>query len=213
MNSSLLLSFSAAKPKEAGFAIGPILFVVAILGILAAAIAAGSGSFNSGTTKETDRTKAAALIEIGQNLKIGFDRIVSLGVAHSLVVLNPNSTSNDNDIFSPTGGGINPPSVTMANTPTSDAWYYVDGAIPKQGTSANEKLAMIRVSATVCDQINLRANSMSTSPNSADYGDILNNTATGGAWPASLQGKQTGCINNSNSASPGWWFYQVLGVQ
>ena len=38
---------------NAGIAIGPILFIIAILAILAAAIAAGSGSFTAGTTSES----------------------------------------------------------------------------------------------------------------------------------------------------------------
>src|ERR1700728_5210589 len=50
--------------SDAGIAIGPILFIIALLGILAAAIAAGSGSFTSSTTNESDETKAAALINI-----------------------------------------------------------------------------------------------------------------------------------------------------
>ena len=61
---------------DAGIAIGPILFIIAILGILAAAIAAGSGSFTSGTQNEGNSTKASALIQIGENLKVGMDRIL-----------------------------------------------------------------------------------------------------------------------------------------
>ena len=63
----------------AGIAIGPILFIIAILAILAAAIAAGSGSFTSGTTSESAKTKASALIQIGENLKVGMDRLIMEG--------------------------------------------------------------------------------------------------------------------------------------
>ena len=45
----------AVRP-EAGIAIGPILFIIAILGILVAALSAGSGSFGSAAT--ADRIKA-----------------------------------------------------------------------------------------------------------------------------------------------------------
>src|SRR5580658_2534770 len=79
---------------DAGIAIGPILFIIAILGILAAAIAAGSGSFTSGTTAESSKTKAAALIQIGENLKIGMDRLImenEISVAN--VVIGVNNTS------------------------------------------------------------------------------------------------------------------------
>lgn len=39
--------------------------------------------------RESNRTKAAALIEIGQNLKIGFDRIVGNGTDFADVVIDP----------------------------------------------------------------------------------------------------------------------------
>jgi type II secretory pathway pseudopilin PulG len=199
---------------EAGIAIGPILFVVAILGILAAAIAAGSGSFTSSTTQESARTRAAAIIQIGQNLKLGFDRITGLGTAIGSVVLDPTSTANDNDIFSPTGGGINPPSVTMSNDPGNDIWYYVNAAMPNMGTGSTEKLAMIRVAADVCTQVNSRANALTT-PAAADVGNVpASGTLAGMAnWPAALNAKPTGCVNINTTNSVGTWFYQVLGVQ
>jgi hypothetical protein len=53
------------RNKEAGFAIGPILFVIAILGILALVVAAGFGDFSSaGTTDRitADMTSQANLI-------------------------------------------------------------------------------------------------------------------------------------------------------
>src|ERR1700733_6177658 len=94
-------------PPNAGSAIGPILFIIAILGILAAAIAAGSGSFTNGTASEGNSTKASALIQIGENLKVGMDRILmENGVDFISVVIGINNTSNTTDLFSPTGGGI-----------------------------------------------------------------------------------------------------------
>lgn len=200
--------------RDAGIAIGPILFVVAILAVLAAAIAAGSGSFTSGTSTETSRTKASAMIEIGHNLKVGFDRITGLGTDHTDVVIDPDSTSNDNDLFSPSGGGINTPSVTMANDPATDTWEYPTAAVPKLGTSSTETLAMIRISSAVCKQVNQRANSVAT-PAAADIGDPTTGAlgADAANWPNVLKGKMTGCINSNNADEPGYWFYQVLGIQ
>ena len=51
-----------------GIAIGPILFVIAILALLAAAIAAGSGSFTSGTSTEKAKLMATAILEQSSNL-------------------------------------------------------------------------------------------------------------------------------------------------
>lgn len=48
--------------REDGIAIGPILFVVAILAILATAIAAGSSTFASNASQETNRTNSGSMI-------------------------------------------------------------------------------------------------------------------------------------------------------
>lgn len=59
----------SARKNENGIAIGPILFVVAILGLLAAAIAAGSGSFTGSTSKDSARAMAEAILDIGRQVK------------------------------------------------------------------------------------------------------------------------------------------------
>jgi type II secretory pathway pseudopilin PulG len=206
---------------NAGIAIGPILFVVAILGILAAAIAAGSGSFSGSSNSEADRLAAAALMEIGDNLKIGMDRLVSSGYDPATVTINPAATTNDNDLFSPTGGGIVSPSLTMSCAScwadnSSDnriiRWWYPTGTIPNFGTSAVERLAMIEISAGACTQVNQKTNSIAT-PASANIGIIQNTVEVPAAWPLALKGKPVGCINNNNGNNPGYWFYQVLAIQ
>ena len=50
-------------PPQSGIAIGPILFIIAVLAILAAAIAAGSGSFTGGTSAERGKLMAATLLQ------------------------------------------------------------------------------------------------------------------------------------------------------
>src|ERR1700722_17739062 len=93
--------------NDAGIAIGPILFIIAILAILAAAIAAGSGSFSAPTSSESAKTKASAMIQVGDTLKIGMDRMtMENSIGWGGWNINTNDTSNTNDLFSPTGGGI-----------------------------------------------------------------------------------------------------------
>jgi type II secretory pathway pseudopilin PulG len=211
----LTSNYSIKRPPNAGIAIGPILFIVAILGILAAAIAAGSGSFTAGSNTEKNRSNAAAIIQIGQNLKVGFDRITGYGTIHTAVVIDVNNTTSDADLFSPSGGGIALPSAALANTPGTDVWYYVNGAVPKFGTTSTERIATLRVPSGVCDQINNKANGIAT-PAQIDVGDFTNQglaLAGAASWPASLQGKPIGCINSGNSGATGYWFYQVLGIQ
>src|SRR5580704_10446143 len=99
--------------NDAGIAIGPILFIIAILAILAAAIAAGSGSFTAPTASEGAKTKASAIIQLGDNIKMGMDRLtMENGVSFGNWVINTANTVNNTDLFSPTGGGISPPSTS-----------------------------------------------------------------------------------------------------
>ena len=92
---------------EAGIALGPILFIIAILAILAAAIASGPGSFNASTNTEGDKAKASAIVQVGDNLKVGMDRLITEnGVNYNGWTISPVNTSNNTYLFSPIGGGI-----------------------------------------------------------------------------------------------------------
>ena len=207
---------------EAGIAIGPILFIIAILAILAAAIAAGSGNFTAGTTTESNRTKASALIQIGENLKIGADRLVMENeVPFSSIDTNSANTTGNNELFSPEGGGITAPSYSLANNPSNngfanggDIWYYPMGAVPGLGTNSDEMLAVLSVGEGVCSEINNKANSLVT-PATAALGDFTSNsedTDIASGWPAVLNGHTVGCVQNS-SMSNEYFFFQVLVVQ
>ncbi|MDD5586031.1 MAG: hypothetical protein PHY92_03615 [Alphaproteobacteria bacterium] len=221
---------------DAGIAIGPILFIIAVLGILAAAIAAGSGSFTTSTTGESNRTKAAALIEQGQNLKVGMDRLMSYGdITLANILINEANTQDRYDLFSPTGGGIAAPSITMSATPTADNWYYVWMQYPGIGSTAasyggatGSKVAMLHVSPGVCDEINSKANAIApTNVPGASVGAVkadIDITDTGmidatgtDVWPPLFSGKPTGCVQNSDDTATGdaddYFYYQVIAVQ
>ena len=210
---------------NAGIAIGPILFIIAILAILAAAIAAGSGSFTTGTTTESNRTKSSALVQIGENIKVGMDRItLEGGIDPVLVDTNVSNTSLNNQLFSPVGGGIAPPSTSMSNIPGTDIWYFVDAPIKGIGTGAsNDIFAVLRVAPGVCAEVNNRAVANNNVPAVADLGNFAAGTITGGTstptytnWPSSgpdLVGVPVGCVANNNAGSVGDYFYEVLAVQ
>jgi type II secretory pathway pseudopilin PulG len=210
---------------DAGIAIGPILFIIAILAILAAAIAAGSGNFTGGTTNEGNKTKASAIIQIGENLKAGMDRLmIGNQLAYSSVDTNTQNTSGTNSLFSPAGGGISPPSYSLANNPSTDGtatngdvWFFPQGVVPGVGTGAGypDIVATLRVSQGVCSEINNKAASTAT-PAVNDLGNFTatgNNVITTAAWPAVRAGKLLGCVYNNNASSNGYYFYQILAIQ
>jgi len=202
--------------KNAGIAIGPILFIIAILAILAAAIAAGSGSFTSPTASESAKTKASAIIQLGDTLKMGLDRLtMENAVSWGNWVISVNETSGNNDLFSPTGGGISPPSISMAADPGNDVWYYPIAAVPGLGTPAPEQLAVLNVASDVCNEINNRAAGVLT-PAGGDLGDFSSTSdlspETSTNWPAALNGKTVGCVVNTHIGTR-YYFYEVLYVQ
>ena len=53
---------SRIKNNQRGIALGPILFIIAVLAILAAAIAAGSGGFTTSTSTESAKAMAEVII-------------------------------------------------------------------------------------------------------------------------------------------------------
>ncbi len=203
--------------NEHGIAIGPILFVVAILGILAAAIAAGSGAFSGDTTSESNNIKSSAFIEIGENLKTGVERLVANDIALTNINFDPTvSTSNSNDLFAPTGGGIAPPSAALLG-PAHNQWQYLLTTTTNGwGTAADDLLVYGFVpTQSLCEAINRRANGVTPVP-TVNIAILATGTPNHTAFTADfgpLRTAPVGCFYTSHVWSIGYWFYQVLAVQ
>lgn len=220
MNMVSSRSPSPRLARDAGIAIGPILFIVAILGILAAAIAAGSGSFTSSGANEGSKLKAGALIDIGQNLKLGFERVSATTDFASVGLTGTTATT---DLFSPTGGGITPPSNSLAVDPTADVWHYMNIKNIGIGTASGSMLAVLKVPADVCDQVNVKANGVAAPTTAGDTAGVDNTalaiqtddfsqaaqdaTSNGAVWE--YTGKTTGCQKIDGN----YYFFQVMGVR
>lgn len=199
------------RGSDEGVAIGPILFVVAVLAILATAIAGGASSFATNASQETNRTYAASLLQMGQNLKMGVDRIVALGTPIFNVVISDANTNSNLSLFSPVGGGTVPPSRALAADPGNDTWTYTWAVVPGIGSPDPDRITMLKVAVGVCDQINTQTNNTGTL--SADLGPTINNTTNITTWPAGLTSRMVGCVTSTNPTTPGAYFYQILSVQ
>ena len=200
--------------SQAGIAIGPILFVVAILAILATAIAAGSSTFTTNASQETARVNATAMLQIGSTLKLGTDRVVGLGTLGSAVTFTGAATIAD--IFSLTGGGLTFPSTALANTPATDTWVYITAPVTNVGTVAADRIAVLRVNSAVCDQINKIVNGPTATPTgfAPSSGTWFSSSSGMTNWDTgvganTLDGKLSGCFQTITS-SPGTYYYQVL---
>ena len=66
----------AGMTKQSGIALGPILFIIAILAVLAAAIAAGSGAFNANTNTESAKAMAESIITLCEDYQRAQQKMV-----------------------------------------------------------------------------------------------------------------------------------------
>jgi hypothetical protein len=130
---------------QSGLAIGPIIFVVAVLAILGAAIAAGSMSYNGGTGTESASTQAGAIIREAELLQQGVQRVfvengctdvqisfsnpVITALNGSDVYANTNAPANKScNVFSPSGGGLTFPNIKASTIEITDgAYFFIQG--------------------------------------------------------------------------------------
>ena len=109
------------KPRtlnnQDGIALGPILFIIAILAIIAAVISAGRGGFTANTNTENAKTIAQVLIDYGEQVQSGVDAVTANGCtdtqinfANTIITgyTNLNAPADHScDVFNTAGGGIN----------------------------------------------------------------------------------------------------------
>jgi type II secretory pathway pseudopilin PulG len=95
---------------DAGIAVGPILFIIAILGLLAAAIAAGSGSFTADVGTSRAKANAQALVEYANQLQFAVQFLFGRGctdVELTFQETNANAPADHScDVFHPDGAGM-----------------------------------------------------------------------------------------------------------
>lgn len=168
---------------QSGIAIAPILFIVALLAVLATAIAAGSGTFSSGSEQESARTLASTIITIGQQYQAAVQRLMAMGCGKDQIsfdapglpssIANPRAPADGHcSIYGPQGGGLvmNRLPDAAINDPTDDysqgylalvaAWKgypYVIGVakITGFGTAQSEIILLIHgLKSGVCSAIN-----------------------------------------------------------
>ena len=107
---------SMTNTHQRGIVIGPILFVVAILAVLASVIAAGSGSFSGDTSAISAKAQATAILEQAKAVKFAVDRVLGNGCKDTEIsfenpivsgYVNPSAPSDKScHVFDVSGGGI-----------------------------------------------------------------------------------------------------------
>jgi type II secretory pathway pseudopilin PulG len=165
---------------QQGIALGPILFIIAILAIIAAAIAAGSGSFTANTNTEGSKVSASTIIQVAESLKSAVQKVQSQGCTATQISFanptvtsytNPNSPSDKScNVFDPNGGSMSFPIITTATHEIeSPSWEYFtfegSSKFTGLGTGTAPSLAAFLPidSMATCDAINAQLG-LPTSP-------------------------------------------------
>ena len=125
---------SMRQTNQHGIAIGPILYIVAILAVLASAIAAGSGSFNGDISAVSAKAQASAILEYANEVKFAVDRVLGKGCTDTQISFenpivsgyeNPNAPSDKScHVFDQNGGGIVWKKPPQYETTNGGNWFY-----------------------------------------------------------------------------------------
>ena len=166
------------RTNQRGIVIGPILFVVAILAVLAAAIAAASGSFNGDTSAISAKAQAAAILEYADSVKMGVDRVIAKGCTDTQISFenpivsgytNPNAPSDKScHVFDVNGGGLRFSTLSASDLEKAGAggnpYFIFEGGLqvrglgksnPPYGVDGVEITASLEIdSKKLCETIN-----------------------------------------------------------
>jgi hypothetical protein len=219
---------------NAGIAIGPILFVVAILAVLVGAIAAGSGGFGGSTADETARVRAGTIIQQGINIKNGSDRMVVNGSDPTTIVVAETGFTSTSlvALYGTAGGGITIQSPPREAVPTGSTWRFVRNTnIPSVGGTNGDFIAVLQVNQAICVALNdiifgrgtYTASTLpimaTTAPTvtiaAATTGDTV--TPSGNVFPIgtgftpALGGRISACVSD-NAGTPAFYYYQLLSA-
>ena len=224
---------------NAGIAIGPILFVVAILAVLVGALAAGSGGFGSSTADDSNRINSSTLIEQGTNIKTAVDRLMINGNAPADLYLSPLYSSGNAAVavYSPSGGGLTPQSPPANVLAASAGWSYVapaNGNLLGIGGANNDFLVAVEVkSDTICKSINgiifgktatvaTTTPTMTTGPtlttiantasdvNLASTSPAISSNAFNNVGATGMEGRTQGCVKATVSSVDHFYYFQLL---
>ena len=232
-------SYARFEPEQ-GIAIGPVLFVIALLAVLAAAIAAGSGTFTGGTGQETARTQASTFLQYADLIKSAVQRVQIENQCNpaQITFSNPVSTAwfgvdpyanssapadGSCSIFSVNGGGVQYhafPSNWYAIPPHDnfeDQAYYV-GLVQNVGSGATGVMLWIGgITGATCREVNklLGITSDLSGPGAATATNFFNGDFD--QDPMYVQydfaGHPEGCYSYDGSPNGDFNFYSMLLIR
>jgi hypothetical protein len=212
---------------QSGIALGPILFLLAIIAIIGGVIAAGAGGFTGSTTTPSASTMAAVIIQESEQVQSAVQMLMANGCSETQLNFyeaffagtnNPNAPSNGScNVFDPRGGAMLyvPPPISACFPGGTCKQTAADGnVIPGVGTGLPQAVWIAyNLTRAVCDQINAQLGQTTIVFSGAGG---IGDDGYDGTFPlgyATLNSVYTGltaaCIVNVNTQYQGL-FYRVL---
>jgi hypothetical protein len=176
-------------PPQRGIALGPILFIIAVLAIIAGAIAAGSSGFSGGTSSENAKIMASTVMSQMKNIDNCVDVIRHNGFDDTQLDFSlPAGTFMD-----VTGGDWTFPTTSVAGC-TSDACnvFKTDGG------------GCIAQTVVVTPEDAVDQNALDSASGFAGYCQASNNVACRENWPYLMQFQIEGGANAPIHLVFGW---------
>ena len=231
-------SLSRLRPS-AGIALGPILFILAILTILAAVIAAGSGGFTANTTNESAKADAETILLYAKNLRDTVMLLTSNGCADTQLnfytLMLGSYTNNITapadhscDVFDPRGGNyvykpLLPEMFDMSSSAVTARALYgsifgISGVdvVPGVGTGQPQLIFLVYyIRPDICQQLNILLGHLATPAVSTINGSFFAGTYTATTnLSSSVSGLDQACIaSSSNQSTAVYIFYSVLKIR
>jgi type II secretory pathway pseudopilin PulG len=219
----------------AGIAIGPILFVIGLLGLLAAAIAAGSGAFSGSTTTHGAKALAQSIIQQTDQMATAVQLVQTRNSCADTQISFENTTvsgyTNTNapadytcHIFRPDGGGLLWMIPPQGASPSGEYVYTTNNihstAKPYIGTNERELVALLRVTQDVAISLQsiVGQSAMPESGGAHNMGKFTGNygamqTGTSGINAAGVKLRESGVfcdIGGTCTSNAAYYFYRVL---
>jgi hypothetical protein len=220
---------------QQGIALGPLLFIIAILAIIAAAIAAGAGGFNTNTNNDSAKVMAQAVIDYVGQVKNGLDLVLANNQCNTTVgteqlsfsnpiataangnvdpYINANAPANAScNIFDQRGGGIIAKAVPQGMQISSSYPTYLFSGCNEMANSGptNEPITvlLLGLSNTQCSAINSILTGSSAISSTAAFNPVFYPGADNGgcAWLGTIP-MPSACVYETTSNMN--IFYSVL---
>jgi hypothetical protein len=203
--------------RQHGFA-GVVFLVVALIGIIMAAIAAMSRNNAVGAPEQSARTNASVILKHAADLRTGFDRMRIDGISAAAITFDSGATG----LFGTATGTtyairpVPPPQVATNGTP---AFTYNGSVIlPNVGTAAADAVFTVgNLTGDVCRQINrILYNDVATLTPASSSGELAAWTTSpapindGGSTATNYDTRSEGCIA---AATGGQFVYYKAAVE